>query len=141
MRINIESKMKGKIFIFLFLLCFAFSPTLHSQWARTYGTGEDEHAYFIEQTNDGGYIVAGKSGEYLFENEQSVPPGQDIWVIKLSSSGEIEWQKIFGDYSTDEIHFIQQTNDGGYIFGGRLGILGGLSDFSIIKLFPDGSIE
>lgn len=139
----IGSKMKGtgKIFTIIFLLNFIFSLSLYAQWAKTYGTGEDEQAYFIEQTNDGGYIVAGKSGEYLFENEQSVPPGQDIWIIKLSSSGEIEWQKIYGDSGTDEIHFIQQTNDGGYIFGGRLGIQGGLSDFSIIKLFPNGDIE
>ncbi|MFC2161366.1 CFI-box-CTERM domain-containing protein [Acidobacteriota bacterium] len=131
----------GKIFAIVFLLNFAFSPTLHAQWAKTYGTGEDEHAYFIEKTNDGGYIVAGKSGEYLFENNQSVPPGQDIWIIKLSSSGDIEWQKIFGDDSTDEVHFIQQTNDRGYIFGGRLIVEGGLGPFTLIKLSPTGDIE
>jgi len=133
--------MKGKILAIIFLLIFASFLPLNAQWGKTYGTGEDEHAYFIEQTNDGGYIVAGKTGDYLFEDGHSVPPGQDIWVIKLSSDGEIEWQKIFGDIGTDEVHFIQQTNDGGYIFGCRIEYHGVLSNFSIMKLNPVGEIE
>ena len=133
--------MKGKIFAIICLLFFTSYPTLNAQWARTYGTEEDEHAYFVKQTADGGYIVAGQSGEYLFEDGHSVPPGQDIWIIKLSPDGEIEWQKAYGENGTDEVHFIQQTNDGGYIFGGRLWAYGGLSYFSIIKLSPNGDID
>lgn len=133
--------MKGKIFAIICLLIFTSFLTLYAQWARTYGTGEDEHAYFIQQTNDGGYIVAGQTGEYKFEDGRSVPPGQDIWVIKISFDGEIEWEKIFGWEATDEVRFIQQTIDGGYIFGGSIGVRGGLSTFSIIKLSSNGDIE
>jgi hypothetical protein len=131
------SKMKGKIAAVIFLLNFTSFLTLNAQWARTYGTEEDEHAYFIKLTSDGGYIVAGKTGQYKFEEGHSVPPGQDIWVIKLSSDGDIEWQKIYGREGTDEVHFIQQTIDGGYIMGGRVGSVG----FNIIKLSPNGDIE
>ncbi len=134
--------MKGKIFAIICLLIFTSFLTLNAQWAKTFGTDEDENAFCIQRTNDGGYIVAGNTGEYKFEDSRSVPPGQDIWVIKLSNDGEIEWQKIFGHNGTDEVYFIQQTNDGGYIFGGRLGVLGGLDSlFSIIKLSPNGDIE
>lgn len=133
--------MKGKIFAIICLLIFTSFLTLNAQWARTYGTDEDENAFCIQRTNDGGYIVAGKTGIEKYDGRGLIQPGQDIWIAKLSSDGKIEWQKIYGDDATDEVHFIQQTSDGGFIFGGRIGVLGGLSSFSIIKLSPNGDIE
>ncbi len=133
--------MKVKILTIIFLLNFTSFLTLNAQWAKTYGTSEDEQAYFIKQTIDGGYLVAGTTGDNKFIDGQHVLPGQEVWIIKLSSDGNIEWQKIYGDYVTDVVHFIQQTNDGGYIIGGIIGARGALSQFSIIKLFPNGDIE
>ena len=133
--------MKGKIFAVIFLLNFVFSLNLYAQWAKTYGTGEDEQAYSIQQTYDGGYIVAGKTGSAVYDGPSLISPGQDIWIIKLSSNGIIEWQKIFGDAATDEVYFIKQTNDGGFIFGGRIARNQAHGRISIIKLFPNGDIE
>ena len=130
-----------RIIAITFLLVFVFSPTLYAQWARTYGTGEDEHAFCIQQTNDGGYIVAGMMGEEVYERQVVIRPGQEIWIIKLSSGGDIEWQRIYGDEVTDEVYFVQQTNDGGYIIGGRIEHNQAHGRISIIKLFPNGDIE
>ena len=44
--------MKGKIITLICLLNLTSFLTLHAQWARTYGTGDDEHAYSIQQAND-----------------------------------------------------------------------------------------
>lgn len=133
--------MKGKIFTIICLLIFTSFLTLNAQWARTYGTDEDENAFCIQRTNDGGYIVAGNTGVEEIDERGLVTPGQDIWITKLSSDGKIEWQKIYGDDATDEVHFIQQTSDGGFIFGGRIEPHQTLGRTSIIKLFPNGDIE
>ncbi|MFC2167084.1 CFI-box-CTERM domain-containing protein [Acidobacteriota bacterium] len=133
--------MKVKTLAIIFLLNFAFSLTLNAQWARTYGTDDDEHAYFVKQTNDGGYIVAGQTGMRQREDlGPSNPPMEEVWIVKLSSEGDVEWQKIFGEDNTDEVHFIQQTNDGGYIFGGRI-LISTHYRSSIIKLSSNGDVE
>jgi len=43
---------------------------------------------------------------------------KDYWVVKLNSSGTIEWQKCLGGTGWDEAYSIQQTSDGGFIVAG-----------------------
>ncbi|MFC2160629.1 CFI-box-CTERM domain-containing protein [Acidobacteriota bacterium] len=124
--------MKGKISAIILFLTFTSFLTLNAQWARTYGTSEDEQAFFIKQTQDGGYILAGQD-DSTFDVE--------IWIIKLSSDNNIEWQKIFDFHWSDQVDFILQTNDGGYIFGGAVGHSTPNKEFLIVKLDPDGDFE
>jgi len=51
-------------------------------WAKTYGGMSDELATSIDQTSDGGYIVAG--GTASFGNGSS-----DMWIFKLDPYGNI----------------------------------------------------
>jgi len=53
---------------------------------KTFGGGI---AYSIQQTTDGGYIVAGYT--YSFG-----AGGWDVYVLKLNSDGSLAWQKTFG---------------------------------------------
>ena len=50
----------------------------------------------------------------------------DIWLIKTDSHGKIVWEKIMGGDYWDDVHCIQQTADGGYIFTGSYGKSSGL---------------
>jgi hypothetical protein len=79
------------------------------EWAKTYG---DTAAQSIQQTTDGGYIVAGATGPFVYD--------LDALVMKLDSSGNIDWQKTYGDRwgAWDKAKSIQQTADGGYIVAG-----------------------
>jgi uncharacterized delta-60 repeat protein/uncharacterized repeat protein (TIGR02543 family) len=121
--------MKRIILAIMFFFFFSSFLSLNAQWARTYGGSNSDEAESIQQTSDGGYIVAGGTDSFgAGEN--------DIWVLKLSSMGEIEWQKTYGGSGDDFAHSIQQTSDGGYIVAGsREG------DFWVLKLSPDGEIE
>jgi hypothetical protein len=103
-------------------------------WQRTYGGSEgDEQARSIQQTNDGGYIVAGDT--FSFGARDS-----DIWILKLTLSGDIEWQRTYGGSGEDWTDCsIQQTSDGGYILGGWSESLAG--NLLILKLSPDGNIN
>jgi len=120
--------MKRKIAVILFLLCCTSFLPLNAQWAKTYGGSEDDYAYSIQQTNDGGYIVAGVTESYGDE-------WGDFWILKLASNGIIEWQKTSGWLHMDKVRSIQQTNDGGYVVGGYTGYTW------ILKFSSDGDIE
>ena len=104
-------------------------------WQKTFGgTGYDE-AYSIQQTTDGGYIVAGKT--YPFRAGD-----YDIYILKLNSDGSLVWSKTFGGTGYDEAYSIQQTTDGGYIVAGLTGSFGAVwYDAYVLKLDSDGSLE
>jgi uncharacterized delta-60 repeat protein len=104
------------------------------QWQKTYGGPYGDRAYSIRQTADGGYIV---SGEYSFGAGYV-----DIWVLKLDSNGNVQWQKTYGGPDWDTAYSIQQTSDGGYIVAGWTASFGaGVSDLWVLKLDPNGNIQ
>jgi len=106
------------------------------EWAKTFGWGEYfEGAYSIQQTSDGGYIVAGSTNPQAGGN-------MDMLIIKLTSSGNQEWAKTYGGSDIDYASSIQQTSDGGYIVVGDTKSYGaGGADWFIIKLTSSGNQE
>ena len=127
--------MKRIILLGAFFLIFTSFMSLNAQWARTYGGSDEDNAYSIDQTSDGGYIVAGYT--------LSFGAGyKDFWVLKLSSTGAIEWEQTYGGSNDDVAQFIQQTSDGGYIVAGETWSFGaGYCDIWVLKLSSTGSIE
>jgi hypothetical protein len=96
-------------------------------WTRTYGGSNDDRAYSVKQTSDGGYILTGRTVSFGI--------GGDIYVVKTDSGGDTLWTRIYGGNSQDVGFSIQQTNDGGYIIGGMtLSFGAGNGDFYIIKI-------
>lgn len=103
-------------------------------WQKRYGGGYWENALSIQQTNDGGYVVAGWT--------TSFSRGYDAWVLKLTADGTVEWQKAYGGGGSDDAESIQQTIDGGYILAGDTESFGaGEADFWVLKLKSDGSMD
>jgi hypothetical protein len=74
-------------------------------WSKTYGTANGDWAYYIQQTNDGGYVIAGST-----EN--------DVYLIKTNANGDPLWTKSYGGSGVDQGQSVQQTKDGGYIVAG-----------------------
>jgi PKD repeat protein len=108
-------------------------------WQKCIGGSGDDWAYSVQQTSDGGYIVAGESGKIggdVTENNGET----DWWIVKLDSSGGIEWQKSIGGSDYDYANSIQQTSDGGYIVTGNYDN-GQDSDSLIVKLDKDGMLK
>jgi len=103
-------------------------------WEKIYGDDGDEYASSIQQTTDGGYIVAGKTtsfgaGDY------------DFWVLKLDVDGNVTWQKTYGGGERDIAHSIQETTDSGYIVAGSTKSFGaGDYDFWVLKLSFNGTV-
>lgn len=87
------------------------------EWQKTYGGTNDEYPFDIKQTNDGGYIAVGISNS----NNGDITNNHgnwDSWVIKLSATGALEWQKSFGGSNDEGSYSITQTADNGYMIAG-----------------------
>jgi uncharacterized repeat protein (TIGR01451 family) len=86
-------------------------------WQKCFGGSGDEKAYSIQQTTDGGYVVAGKDSSND-GNITNYKGASDGWVIKLDASGNLQWQKSIGGSRTDAFKSVLQTSDGGYLLTG-----------------------
>lgn len=87
-------------------------------WQKSFGGSEYDEAASIQQTTDGGYIIAGATDS----NDGDVNENKgdfDCWIVKLTSTGEFEWQKSLGGSGYEHASSIQQTTDGGYIVAGE----------------------
>ena len=137
-----------KIFFLTVILAFHISPLFAQiQWQKCLGGSNDEAANSIQQTFDGGYIVAGYS--LSNDGDLTVNHGEgDYWVVKLMPSGNIQWQKSLGGSGDDDGSYIRQTFDSGYIVAGKSAsddgdVSGnhGSSDYWVVKLSPSGNIQ
>ncbi len=81
------------------------------QWNKTYGGTFEEVANCVQQTSDGGYIIAGR---YHLGGSGS---GYRGFLIKTNSNGDTTWAKTYGSNNSNFIS-VRQTVDGGYIAAG-----------------------
>jgi hypothetical protein len=104
-------------------------------WTRNYGGVGAEQAYFVQQTSDGGYIIAGSTSSYgtgLL----------DVYLVKTDADGYVEWSRTFGGTDYDWAECVRQTSDGGYIVVGLTMSYGaGFFDAYMIKTDADGEEE
>lgn len=117
------------------------------QWQKLLGGSGWEEAWAVKQTADDGFIIAGRAsstdGDVI-----GVHGYLDYWVVKLSNTGDLEWQKSLGGSGLDIAYAVRQTVDGGYIVAGESdsqdgdveGNHGG-SDYWVVKLNFEGKIE
>jgi hypothetical protein len=120
------------------------------QWQNTIGGNDFDDLYSGIQAADGGYLLGGSSYSTISGDKTEASNGNDYWVVRINSSGNIEWQNTIGGSQYDELHSVIQTSDGGYLIGGSSssGISGdkteinkGDEDYWVIKLDDSGSIE
>jgi uncharacterized delta-60 repeat protein len=137
---NFNFKTVSKKLLLLLLLstfCYGagcpFPPEPIVTWENSFGGTSLDRAYSIQQTTDGGFILAGQTSSFS-------AGGYDFYVIKLDSLGMVEWQNNFGGSSAEIARSVYQTSDGGYIIAGRTSSFSEIgSDFYILKLDSDGN--
>ena len=101
-------------------------------WTKTYGGIDYDEGYSVQQTTDGGYIIAGNTESFGSGN-------RDVYLIKVNSQGDIIWTNTFGGSQYDIGHSVQQTLDGGYIIGAYTESFGnGDYDCYLIKTDANG---
>lgn len=117
------------------------------QWQKSLGGSGMDIGLALTLTPDGGYAVCG----YTNSNDGDVS-GQhgmeDAWIVKLDSSGAIQWQRSMGGSRYDQAHDIQATPDGGLVVCGFTGSDDGdlqgshlSTDYWILKFDADGALQ
>jgi len=101
-------------------------------WYKSYGGNDYSAAPIVSQTTDGGYIIGGRTKDFVNDD-------YDAYLIKTDSIGAEQWSKIFGGNLDDRFGGIEQTTDGGYVIVGNTESLGDtLGDIYIIKTDGNG---
>jgi hypothetical protein len=106
------------------------------EWERLFGGPYLEEGCSVQQTADGGYVIAG--GTRSFGAGSS-----DVYVLKTDSSGNLEWESVFGGAESDIGYSVQQTADGGYVIVGHTSSFNPypFQDVYLLKTDSSGSLE
>ncbi len=126
------------------------SPDGSIIWEKTFGGSDMDLASVIVETPDHGYLIGGSSSSPISGNKTSTNyGGHDIWLIKLDSNGNEEWQQTYGGILDDGLADIAITNNGYLLAGSSSSPISGnktvdtigSADFWIIEIDFQGNIQ
>ena len=116
------------------------------QWSNYYGGSFTDTAYDAIQTEDDDYIIIGSSDSDDVDITNNLG-SYDFWILKISATGTLVWEKSFGGSEIDEAHAISQATDGNYLIVGdtrsndlEISQNNGAADLWIVKITPEGTL-
>jgi len=122
----------GAVFLSILIpVSFAQAPDV--LWTRTYGGTGYDIAFSLQQTSDGGYIMAGRTNSYGAGS-------YDVWLVRADSLGNVNWARTFGGTGFDEALSVWQNSDNGFILTGHTNSFNADSvDILLIRTDPSGN--
>jgi len=148
------------------LVSFPFVVASSEIWSQTYGGSEDEEAFSLVETADGGFAVTGYDNLFVKTDKQGnvewtkTYEGQslivtsdggfavadsrssDFHLIKIDASGNLEWNKTYGGPDTEHAYSVVETPDGGYALAGYIYSHGETRfDWWLVKTDATGNME
>ena len=116
------------------------------EWRSYYGGTNNDRAHAVVEADDGGFVMAGfsESDDYDISNTKG---SYDFWVIKLTATGELLWERSFGGSGIEIAYDIAKTDDGAYVVTGNtfstdkdISLNHGESDIWLIKIDDNGNL-
>jgi hypothetical protein len=112
------------------------NPHGEVEWQYAYGGSDSDIACSIQQTEENGYIVAGRSASF------SADTLSDAWVLKLDTKGTVVWEKAYDGGGHESAEAMAQTQDNGFILAGSIkSASGGGKSLWLIKCSSHGAID
>ena len=97
-------------------------------WHSLYGGGSSDGGNHVSEVSGGGFIIAGSTKSYGNGN------WDDMWLVKTSTGGSMEWQKTYGGNYTEIGNYVHEKVSGGYIITGSTESIGqGLYDIWVVS--------
>ncbi|UCD60980.1 MAG: hypothetical protein JSV59_14185 [Flavobacteriaceae bacterium] len=116
------------------------------EWRSYYGGTNNDRAHAVIQADDGSFVMAGfsESDDYDISNTKG---SYDFWVIKLTATGELLWERSYGGSGIEIAYDIAKTDDGAYVVTGNtfstdkdISVNHGESDVWLIKIDDNGNL-
>ncbi|MDD4334144.1 MAG: hypothetical protein PHY77_00870 [Desulfotomaculaceae bacterium] len=103
-------------------------------WEKVFGGPRCDYAWSVQQTKDGGFIMAGGT--------ESFGAGiYDVYLVKLDSSGDLIWEKTYGGAVSDCGYSLLQLADGGFLIAGNTESFGaGNTDVYLLRIDAGGEM-
>jgi len=138
MPVRLHNRMEGflhswgcfRFFLLALLLCSPAVVFSQQRWERNYGGTGDDRGYSVQQTRDGGYIVAGWTTSFGYRHQ--------VYLIKTNAQGDTLWTRHYGGAEYDWGNAVQQTSDGGYIIAGFTDSFGDSGQVYLVKTNATG---
>lgn len=116
------------------------------EWSRYFGGNFSDTPEGVVETQDGSFIIAGGSDSADTDISSNIGT-YDFWVIKISATGDLIWEKSFGGDEIDEARAIIDSGDGNFIIAGdtrsstnNVSNNNGAADLWVIKISADGDL-
>lgn len=116
-------------------------------WEKSFGGAEIDSGFAIINTSDGNFLITGdtrSSDQDITTNNGAA----DVWILKMSPTGNLLWQKTIGGSSFDVGRAICRAQEGGFFIAGSsrsedgdMTINQGQNDGLIMKISNDGTLE
>ena len=103
-------------------------------WSKSYGDTGWDIGHSVQQTNDGGFIIAG-----ITETHYLVEFDRDVLLIKIDAHGNEKWYRTFDGNGSESGYAVQQTEDGGYILAGSIWVASS-SHIWLLKTDSEGNV-
>ena len=117
------------------LFIFKTDSLGNGKWGGQFGGDGDDQGQSIQETPDGGFIVAGYTDSFGAGD-------YDAYVLKFGNKRNLEWEATYGGKNLDQAHEVRRTADGGYIVSGPTKSFGaGDYDVWLLKLDGKGRIR
>lgn len=122
------------------------NPSGELIWSRYFGGNFTDTPNGIVETEDNGFIIVGSSDSDDTDISANIGT-YDFWVIRISATGDLVWEKSFGGSQIDEARAIVKTDDGNYLIAGDtrsddIDVTSnkGAADLWLIKITPNGNL-
>ena len=116
------------------------------EWRRYFGGTNNDRIFKVLQAHDGNYLLVGSSESEDFDINNS-NGSYDVWVIKISTTGDMIWERSYGGSGIDNGHAAVKTKDGHYLIAGAtissdgdISNTKGNSDAWLLKINDNGDI-
>jgi hypothetical protein len=122
--------MKNNLLTLIFLIGISLHSTSQNIFQRTFDFYGGGNGYSFIETSDGNYAAVGSTGVF---------GSSDIFLMKMNTSGDTLWTRIFGCPGDDIGWMFNETADSGFIITGfATGMGAGNEDIYLIRTRSDG---